>query len=610
MAKSSSVSYDFYVMAKGKWVLKGRFPGHRRDYVLKESKAEEAKNNTPVKVVRDFYNEDAEAWEEVTVYVSGNAYGGGGNTAAGDMPPGGGNNRSAGNTPTSLVFGGGGPALSQAEKIETKKKASTLFNQLTRFLLIILGSFVIAIVVTIVAMQIAQSSSLISPNVLSLYSTHIAIGVFVLAFMFSSVPLLFFFIDSRAFQFNFKLKKKAAAPQQRAATQSDTLIAQLATANPLKRKVALTQSKETEILEASVESVGGTLEEPVPEEQAAEEEAPQQQFRQAETLTAMPSSAQAREEEIEAKNDDESSANDALEENQQIMMRFLKATITAFRGARQQLELNGYNKFGMQLVLSGAVETLAQSKNLSSEQSSAIFQSIQNVITVPPPLMTMFQSQYQDHLEVPRYLKMVETGRLEMRKFVDNFDYIPAPIARAFDTWEKGNSARTANLAGEDHLLPAGTAEQQPTVLLAEVTLAPQAEGEAAPSGDVAKKIQEDRNALVQHVLQQFFGLDIRDGGHSVTATFPDVESAVQAGIALHNMITSYQGGGLQIRTGIFSPGAEMSRDVAENEAWNLCGAAHYGQILCNEQVSRSVPPEKISGQEGGVNYVIAWEKT
>ena len=186
MAKSSSVSYDYYLMTNGKWLLKGRYPGHMRDYVLKEAKAEEAKSSVPVKVVRDFYNEDAEAWEEVIVYVSGNAYGGGGDSATA--------NASSRPSAGTGIFGSDAPITPAMQK-EVKKKASTLLNQLTRFLIIVFGSFVFAVVVTIVCMHFLQSTSYVNNRTLSLYSTHIAVGIFVLSFMLSSVPLLFFFLS-------------------------------------------------------------------------------------------------------------------------------------------------------------------------------------------------------------------------------------------------------------------------------------------------------------------------------------------------------------------------------------------------------------------------------
>ena len=600
MAKSSNVSYDFYVMANGKWTHKGRYPGHMRDYVLKEAKENESKNDTPVKVVRDFYNEDAEAWEEVTVYVSGNAYPTAAGGAAAAAAPGG-----RQSIVSSALFGDSSSNANVTAPAELKQKTSSVLNQLTRLLIIIFASFVIAIAVTLFAMQFLQNSEYLSQRTLSLYSTYIAVGIFTFSFMLSAVPMLFWFIDSRVFKINFSFLsfRSGTSQQQRAATSSDTLIAQLATANSSAKKKAqrgrLSEGREREILAASVESIGVTEEEL--EENAAEEENAAREY---EDLAAT-----SPEEDEAAK-----PAKDPVEENRQLVMRFLKAIIGAFRAERHQLELHGHNKLGMQLVLSGALDFLMQHKALPVESRNQILVSMQKIIEVPFTLSTMFLAQYQEHQANPRHAKMIETGFAEMRRFADDPEYIPAPVVAAFDSWEKNVQSRVSGILSNKSTLSGETPEQTPAVVLAEVSPLPPANGTPPLSEDELELIQEERDILTHNIMQQFYGQDIRDGGHSVTATFPDANSAAQASIALLNAVSfqshSSPEHALQARVGIFSSESEIAREAAEKEAWTICGEAAYGQILCNDFVSGLISQkDKVSRQEnGGSRYVISWE--
>ena len=86
------VHFEVYVLESRGWMLHARFPRLERDEAIREAKELESTMAVRVKVLRETYNTDTNAFDEADVYISGHAIQpkkggiaapGGGRTAAG-----------------------------------------------------------------------------------------------------------------------------------------------------------------------------------------------------------------------------------------------------------------------------------------------------------------------------------------------------------------------------------------------------------------------------------------------------------------------------------------------------------------------------------------------
>ncbi len=101
----------------------------------------------------------------------------------------------------------------------------------------------------------------------------------------------------------------------------------------------------------------------------------------------------------------EDKAATALGKHRSAMMRFLGGTISAFKGARVQLD--PFTKFGLHLIVAGAADFLGERNDLEPEQRLRLIRDTLEVLEAKSNLAQSFCDRLEEYPQTPCYLDMI-----------------------------------------------------------------------------------------------------------------------------------------------------------------------------------------------------------
>ncbi|MBY0431352.1 MAG: adenylate/guanylate cyclase domain-containing protein, partial [Rhodospirillales bacterium] len=299
------------------------------------------------------------------------------------------------------------------------------------------------------------------------------------------------------------------------------------------------------------------VEEPKPEEKAAEPELP-----------AEPEKAE------DAKPGESGDPETTMEQNRLASMKFLGGAIANIKKSKPQLD--AFNKFGVDLMLAGAMEVLAERNNLDVEQRRKLLREIIEVLGTKASMAEVFCTRYEEYLLEPRYLQMVQTGREAMNRFLEGDTQAHTELGSALDAWNRPASASGSQII---------------TVIFTDMvgsTDMTQARGDVG-----AQDLVRRHNSIVRNALAEFSGKEIKHTGDGIMASFASTSNAVQAAVAIqravaaHNLSVPYLP--LHLRIGINSGEPIVEEDdlfgTTVQLAARICAKASPDQIFCTNVV-------------------------
>lgn len=86
--------------------------------------------------------------------------------------------------------------------------------------------------------------------------------------------------------------------------------------------------------------------------------------------------------------------------------------VAALKVSHPQLDV--YDRFGINLFLAGACETLVAGNDLSGSAKPALLREMLGVMGTRPALALMFSDKLDEYLMEPRYMQMLQAGRQAM----------------------------------------------------------------------------------------------------------------------------------------------------------------------------------------------------
>jgi len=500
---TSSTSYEVQVMQGGKWRIHAQFPSSARDDALEEAQTLETMPGlSGIKVVRDTYDDRTGLHREHIIYkhvperpVLAEATGSpsaSGSKYAHYMA------RANANRMDDIDFGD--------DRGRQRRKSSSL-GVVTKLLLVLLFSIAAAAVVVLVMNGTIPYKKFFGINFYGVMRSNILIGAAITTFLISVVGTYLAFmrgdeLDVPNLELLEKRKKQDEARRRR---------------NETKRKAEEEKKrrKESETLTEEDEARKKEIEEDLKKKAEAESEA------EAEADQEKPEDGDKDE-----KGEDEEFSNlsPVAEAQKAVLMGFFGEAVRHLPAERRKMD--NYNRFGVNLYLAGAAESLGGARNLDGESVVQILTSSLGVMGLKPEHAEAFATRYEDYLlQDARYMEMFQNGRQSMTEFLDGDKETPKKLDSFLHNWNKPK-------APEDP-------EKEVVVMFTDIV------GSTAMTHEkgnlAAQEVVRAHNRVVRDALAKTGGHEIKHTGDGIMASFQKVTDSLlgtqqmQMMIELHN---------------------------------------------------------------------------
>jgi len=621
--------YEIYYFQNCRWHVHARYEADEREIAIEEAVSVESKLGYPARVIRETFYPDTNTTEESVTYQGTKAKnigdadsmfgaaeqgdgagkkGGGGRSARGsasDAPAGrgsgsgGGGNRSSRGGQKQKKAAPRKEASPEAQRARKKVKSAIVII-LTGFALSLFVSVVGTIAVTLLLFQMVESGMIPSGN-----RNALVFGTFVLLFFGTGFLYL-----NKHFSLVKLFKKQPGAkkanrppapktvPKQKVAAavagQSDAADLAEEDLDDIARRVALEgEDPEKSAGPKSLDDEGfdsgegpkGAADakkekknEKEDKKKAAAKKKEEERKKKAEEKKAKEREAKAKEEEkrkAEQKKKKEKTPADTVKPE---FLKFLTDAVTAIQAEHPQL--NTFSKFGMNLYMCGACQTICAAKGLPGDVMQAVLIEGLGLIGTNAPRAKSFCIEIPSYGENPRYAGMIQAGSEAMNQFLGGQSNANGGLSALLMEW---------NLPEKRPSVP-----NMFTFVLTDIV------GSTAMTqrlGNVgAQKAVRAHNDAVRGAIKQFGGREVKHTGDGIMATFPDGPSAVGGSIQMLQGIQSHNQADpdttVEIRIGINTGEAvEEENDFfgqAVQTTARICDKAADGHAWVSEVVVES----------------------
>lgn len=603
---------------RGDWSLQQRYVSSERQEAIDEAKRLEAELNLPTKVVRELFNPQSGMAEEQVVYISPKAR----------------ELRERAMRRAAPQAAGGGPdswVSSRGEKTKAKGKppSTSLSDLLARMILVVTASLILAGIGSWLAPSLLSALSLSSGGgPASGNMRGVMVGVFLFLFTVSFLVIgrkLIPYAEILSRPKKTKPTEEAIgqrpdmapgahlAPPPKTAASEEALssvdpVALMEDMGPIpvppppietEEKISPAQSKKARKKAAEARAAAQEAERRLRENQDFQEhDAREMAAREKDKRAKEAEARKAAEKEAEEKAAEKEAGEKAAEQAkaaetlaaediaseppasspEQDRLRltalsFLGEMVAALKVSHPQLDV--YDRFGINLFLAGACETLVAGNDLTGSAKPALLREMLGVMGTRPALALMFSDKLDEYLMEPRYMQMLQAGRQAMGKKLAGDGEAFAPLAQLMADWRAPQAARPATAS---------------TVAIVFTDMVGSTDINARFGDRHSHEITRVHNAIVRAALGRFDGREVKHTGDGIMATFPVVSQAVEAmidvqkALAEHNRIAPDLR--LDLRVGI-NAGEPV---VDENDyhglsvtlAARLCAQAQGGEVLCS----------------------------
>jgi len=470
-------SYDLYVHQNGRWELHARYALNKRDAALEEAKTlQNIPSIQEVKVVHDVFDTRRGKSSESVIYRS--------RDGKADTP-----------SPANDVHHNeqyddfeDGPlpvSLGAAASPRGRRKVKT--GVFTKLFILAVASFIISGMVTwVIALAIAELPELRSWIGRSNYG-DILFLIFVFGFLLS--------ISTSAYAF---LTKEELAGEVHVKEMEDREKKQWAKAMAppkltAKQRRALERAAARKLEETNAEFFDGEEDENGPDNLD-------------DVLAASEEDGETPPEEVQL--------TIGAEKQKVNVMTFLSKGLESVMATRPKLD--SFNKFGVNLYLAGACETVGIEEDLNEDEIRQILIDSVGVLGTKPEQAIMFAEKYDEYLMNPKYLGMIESGRSAMTAHVNGDPDAAQKLDKAMDQW---NSKKA------DEETSVGTIAVMFTDIVGSTDMT-QTHGDAA-----AQEVVRTHNRIVRNALTTYQGREVKHTGDGIMASFNNTANGVAAAI-------------------------------------------------------------------------------
>ncbi|MBL6929327.1 MAG: adenylate/guanylate cyclase domain-containing protein [Rhodospirillales bacterium] len=567
----ANASYEVCIMVGDRWEIHARHPVTGANAAIEEAKQLSQSSKALVKVVREVYDDETGLYKQVVVFKSaglaaaaseksaqsspsGRGGGGGGGGGYQDSRSGG---RGGGDLYASYdddddddddlydgAAGRRGRASRGRSRVPTTVTVSGLFLRIFIYVLLALG---LAALVTGLLPVFAPKFAARNIAVMGAGQANALFVVFITTFLLSFGLLALFFLNGI---------KVVAAPRR------PRVQARAAPARPARVRRKLPQPS-ADILKTLKESE----EKPPPDSDAAEDE------QEAESESA-PEPEEENILEAEPEPEPETPLSEAGETQKAKLTTFVATAAEEIRAAGA---VDAFSRFGINLYVAGAVDSMATTQGLEASDSLQILAGAVQSLGTPADMARKFADGAADYLMQPKYVEMYESGRQSMMAFLEGDEEGARQITPALENWR--NPAKK-----EEHSGPLA-------VLFTDIVGSTSMT--VSVGDDAAQYVVRTHNRIVRSALTNFSGREVKHTGDGIMASFTTVSNAVEAAIEMQERVIANNAaeGDIPLHLCI---GINAGEPVVEDDdlfgvtvqlSARLCAVAESDEIIVSEVV-------------------------
>jgi class 3 adenylate cyclase len=601
---SKKISFEVQILQGGRWEVHASYPADQQGQAIQDAKAlENISTVTSVKVIREETDPDTGATQENNIFASENlpdeqqpagkieakkAKAAGGGATAKKTPPA---KKKVAKTTAPKKSKGmkAGQEIPKAiENFNPDEKEEATFSimgLLIKLLMVLLFSAIIAsLISSLVGVWLRESS--FGANTQSNILFGLFIGTFAISLISMSMSLI-----SKARLSSGRKASPAKAPQGPAPAPA-----------PVPSIKPTSQSEDVSPIDFREEA-----------EQAAQESKDG-----ADPEVEKQKDQEQRDKQAAAKDGNEIGAYVGsgvnapwVRKQQKFVMDYLISAME--EGGIDKDKLDNFNKFGVNLFIAGACETLSQEHNLDGKTMSLVISKPVSYMGFKQRDAEAFADKIPGYLIADsKYMQAYQAGRLAMKGHFEEDPDASKHLKKALEEWNKPKDL--------------GESVGPVTVLFTDIagsTNMTQSMGDA-----VAQQVVRAHNRIVRDALSQFNGTEIKHTGDGIMASFTttsngvDAAADMQKGTLKHNVNYPDLPLGLKIGLNAGEPIAEDNDlfGTTVQLAARIVDKAQAGQIfvsavvygICSGKNYNFVRrgPFDMKGFEGGLTlHELIWNK-
>ena len=207
----------------------------------------------------------------------------------------------------------------------------------------------------------------------------------------------------------------------------------------------------------------------------------------------------------------------ALEVKNYILL-FINQALEFIKKSRPKLD--SFNKFGINLYVAGACDSMATNKDLEGEEVAQIMVDSLSLLGTKAGQARKFVDTFQDYLSNPRYLNIIEAGREDILAHIDGKPGAGQRLGSVLDRW----NSKTAS-SQSDATPSGGTIAVMFTDIVGSTAMT-QNHGDEA-----AQQVVRTHDRIVRAALSTYHGQEVKHTGDGIMASFANTANSVSAAI-------------------------------------------------------------------------------
>jgi adenylate cyclase len=498
--------YEIHVEQKGRWTIHARYTARQKDEALDEARELDAMGHIDtVKVIREVFNDETGGSEEYTIYKTGSATGDRARDEAMKQVSSHSNDDESDDGWDDDIddIDPMMPAEGQRKKKAKagKKGTTTLTGVIVKILLVIMFSISIAALLTASSSVWIDGLNVFGTRLVGAAKSNALFGIFFGSFTLISIMMstIFFRGDS------LKTRERRKRPQQ-----------------PVRQAAPPTPKKKKQKSGISLASAAEELRRAVADEDDSYSDID-------DDLEHLNAKGVVIDTDDAAGSEPSSTMSPQAEKQKQFMMGFLH---DALSGVGDTKKLDNFNKFGVNLFLAGACESLAQKRGLEGQDHAKILADSVRSMGFKKSHAATFADRYDEYLmQDARYMQMFQAGRNAMNTHFHDPGDASKNLKGAIDEWNKpkAKEENTGTIA----------------VLFTDIAGSTAMTQQLGDSG--AQQVVRAHNKVVREALSANAGREVKHTGDGIMASFNKTADAVAAAIQM-------QKGSMAVRKGTKLP--------------------------------------------------------
>ncbi|MDH3336125.1 MAG: Rab5-interacting family protein, partial [Rhodospirillaceae bacterium] len=439
MGKDSvQTSYEVQVLQSGNWRIHAQFSKEERESAIDEARALESMPGVgDIKVVRDDYDTETHLHSEHIVYKYNSPH------ASAQVS----DSERFARLASGGARRGGGASIPDFEtgsgKKRNSKEKSSGFGVLVKLLLVILFGLTMAAVITGIAAGILPYKKIMGIALYGKMRANVMFVIFVLFFVITVASSFKVFMARDELNAP-NLPSRPNRPRQPERKKQEKRTKEETNAREERKKREEERRKKEEERKKQEEKNKKQEEEPkglTPEEEDALRRETEEAIRKkAEEDKAPEESEQDQTEENTEQNEEEPELEQMMSANAEkqkvVMMSFFGESIRKLPAERKKMD--NYNRFGVNLYLAGAAETIGSERHLEAEETEKILSDSLKVMGMSETHADAFAKRYEEYLlSDVRYMQMFQSGRRDMSGYLAGEGDSAIRMDETLEEWNK-----------------------------------------------------------------------------------------------------------------------------------------------------------------------------